>query len=68
MDRFLFDWKTIGTIKNVAKPLFTRVSLFDGYLTEQPSCPHYAPVSLIKESSLRGSFSAPTLNTVMTNL
>jgi hypothetical protein len=42
MDLVLFDRKTYGTAKKVIKPLFTRVSLFDGYLTEPTSYPHFA--------------------------
>jgi hypothetical protein len=33
----LFDWKTTRTTKKAVKPLFIRVFLFDGYLTESTS-------------------------------
>lgn len=37
MGIILFDWKSSSTTKKVVKPLFTRLSLFDGYLTEPTS-------------------------------
>lgn len=54
MGLVLFDWKTSGTTKNIVKPLFIRVFLFDGYLTETTSYPHLIHLAyLINNVTLR---------------
>jgi hypothetical protein len=37
----LFDWKSPTACKKVKNALLTRVCLFDGYLTESTSYPHF---------------------------
>jgi hypothetical protein len=48
----LFDWETSSTTKKVVKPLFKRLSLFDGYLTEPSSYPHSSLTAYLTGSCL----------------
>jgi hypothetical protein len=47
----LFDWKTSGTTKKAIKPLFIRGLLFDGYLTEPTSYPHFSKMAYLTGGS-----------------
>lgn len=51
----LFDWETSSTTKKVVKPLFIMPYLFDGYLTEPTSYPHFSDLTCLTSDDLRYS-------------
>jgi hypothetical protein len=48
----LFDWETSSTTKKVVKPLFIMPYLFDGYLIEPTSYPHFPQLGCLTKSFL----------------
>lgn len=52
MHKILFDWKTASTTKKDVKPLFSTLYLFDGYLTEATSYPHFGQMAYLTRRSV----------------
>jgi hypothetical protein len=66
MGMILFDWKTASTSKKVINKSFSMICLFDSYLTESTSYPHFGQGAYLTGKSLQVSKTYP--NTLFSSI